>query len=34
MPPNPFASAGPIKIIVNIPTKRLNDESKVIPESE
>jgi hypothetical protein len=34
MPPNPFASAGPIKISANIPTKRLNDELEVIPELE
>jgi serine/threonine protein kinase len=34
MPPNPFASAGPVKINTNIPTKYLNHELEVIPESE
>jgi serine/threonine protein kinase len=33
MPPNPFASAGPVKVNANIPTKRLNLELEVIPES-
>jgi serine/threonine protein kinase len=34
MPPNPFASAGPIKTRENMATKRLNNELEVIPESE
>jgi serine/threonine protein kinase len=34
MPPNPFTPVGPKKINVNIPTKRLNHELEVIPESE
>jgi hypothetical protein len=34
MPPNPLTPAGPKKINVNIPTKRLNHELEVIPESE
>jgi serine/threonine protein kinase len=34
MPPNPFASAGPIKTRENMPTKRLNNELEVILESE
>jgi serine/threonine protein kinase len=34
MPPNPFASVGPIKISANIHTKRLNDELEVILELE
>jgi hypothetical protein len=34
MPYNPFASTGPIKINTNIPTKHLNRELEVIPESE
>jgi serine/threonine protein kinase len=34
MPPNPFASTGPVKINSNIPTKRLNHELEVIPELE
>ncbi|XP_059456843.1 rust resistance kinase Lr10-like [Corylus avellana] len=34
MPPNPFASAGPLKINANIPTKRLHHELEVIPELE
>jgi len=34
MSPNPFAAPGPIKISANIPTKRLNHELEVIPESE
>jgi serine/threonine protein kinase len=34
MPPNPFASAGPIKTRENMTTKRLNNELEVIPESE
>jgi serine/threonine protein kinase len=32
MPPNPFASAGPVQINANIPIKRLNHELEVIPE--
>ncbi|XP_059431547.1 rust resistance kinase Lr10-like [Corylus avellana] len=32
MPPNPFASAGPVQIHANIPIKRLNHELEVIPE--
>jgi len=34
MPPNPFASVGLIKNSANIPTKRLNYELEIIPESE
>jgi serine/threonine protein kinase len=34
MPPNPFVHAGSKKINANIPTKRLNRELEVIPESE
>jgi serine/threonine protein kinase len=34
MPPNPFASSGPLKINPNIPTKRLNHKLEVIPEFE
>jgi hypothetical protein len=34
MPPNPFASAGPIKTQENMATKRLNNELEVIPELE
>jgi serine/threonine protein kinase len=34
MPPNPFASAGPVKINTNIPTNYLNHELEVIPESK
>jgi len=34
MPPNPFASAGPVKINANKPTKHLNHELEVIPESD
>jgi hypothetical protein len=34
MPPNPFASAGPIKTRENMTTKRLNNELEVIPESK
>jgi hypothetical protein len=34
MPSNPFAFTRPIKINVNIPTKHLNRELEVIPESE
>jgi hypothetical protein len=33
MPPNPFVPVGPKKINANIPTKRLNHELEVIPES-
>ncbi|XP_059455388.1 rust resistance kinase Lr10-like isoform X2 [Corylus avellana] len=32
MPPNPFASAGPVQINANIPIKRLNHELEIIPE--
>jgi len=34
MPSNPFIPAGPKKINVNLPTKRLNHELEVIPELE
>jgi serine/threonine protein kinase len=34
MPPNPFASARPVKINANIPTNRLNHELEVILELE
>jgi serine/threonine protein kinase len=34
MPPNPFASAGPVKINANILTNRLNHELEVISELE
>jgi glutaminase len=34
IPPNPFVATGPIKISANIPTKRVNHELEVIPESE
>jgi serine/threonine protein kinase len=34
MPPNPFASAGLVKINANKPTKHLNHELEVIPESD
>jgi serine/threonine protein kinase len=34
MPPNPFASVGPVQINANIPIKRLNHELEVIQEGE
>jgi len=34
MPPNLFASVGPVKINANKPTKHLNHELEVIPESD
>jgi hypothetical protein len=34
MPPNPFASAGLVKINANKPMTHLNHELEVIPESD
>ena len=34
MPPNPFASTGPTRINLSMPTRHLNQELEVILESE